>query len=410
MTGVLAGLISSYKKIATVPDPPTSLSVTSVGNSYGNSMNVLFLIPANNGGSPITSYTLASSPVALTTPFPSLGTSNNSNISTSGYFAANQSYTFTVTATNAVGTSSPSTSSSSITPFNTATTWTSGTSSFSFSQPRLFNRGTTFFALNSGTSSSFIYSSTDGVNWTARTMPSSQSWSSFVYASAISLYVAISGALGSNSSAAATSTDGVTWTSRTMSSSHAWNGVTGFGAPFNNLIAIANDSPSGSNIASRSSDGITWTDTTMSSTRNWQGIAFSATTYVVISSFTVISTSPDGVTWTERTFPFGFASGIAFGNNVFVVVGGVPGQTSAYSSNGTSWTSRTMPSNNYWYSVTFGNNGFVATSSINQVATSPDGVTWTARTMPTSQNWFGSAWNGSTWVAIGSGTAIATAP
>ena len=393
--------------ISDVPDVPV-ISLATAGSLSGT----VTFSSASTGGL-ATSYTVTSSPGGFT------GTGSSSPITVSG-LSSSSSYTFTMVAINSTGTSKVSNTSSSITPtaitpgaaFDlSVTTWTSRTSSVSFNQPRVFSRGSTFVALNFGTADASTYSSTDGITWTARTMPSSQRWSSFVYASAITLYVAISGALGSNSSAAATSTDGVTWTARTMSSSHAWNGVAGIGGS-QNVVTIANDVGSGSNIAAYSADGVSWSNATMSSTRGWQGIAYGNSIFIAISNFTVVSTSSNyGLTWTERTFPFA-AAGIAYGgtSNYFVVVGGTPGQTSAYSTDGTSWTTRTMPSNNYWYSVTSGNNGFVATSSINQVATSSDGITWTARTMPVSQNWFGSAWNGTNlWVALGDGTSQATA-
>ena len=51
-------------------------------------------------------------------------------------------------------------------------------------------------------------------------------------------------------------------------------------------------------------------------------------------------------------------------------------------------TSVNMPSAQQWRSVTFGNGLFVATSSGGTVAaTSTDGATWTSRTLPGTGSW-----------------------
>ncbi|MFO0743520.1 MAG: fibronectin type III domain-containing protein [Candidatus Paceibacterota bacterium] len=89
---------------ATVPDAPTIGSVTA-GNGQAT---VTFTPPVSNGGSSITYYTVTSSGGQTATggssPITVLGLNNSTT------------YTFTVTATNAVGTSTPSSTSNSVTP------------------------------------------------------------------------------------------------------------------------------------------------------------------------------------------------------------------------------------------------------------------------------------------------------
>ncbi len=90
---------------ATVPGAPTS--PTAVAGT--GSATVSWTAPASNGGAAVTSYTVTSSGSALTC------TSATTSCTVNG-LTAGGGYTFTVTATNAAGTSAASTASSSVIP------------------------------------------------------------------------------------------------------------------------------------------------------------------------------------------------------------------------------------------------------------------------------------------------------
>ncbi len=90
---------------AGLPGAPTS-PVAVAGNTQAT---VSFTAPANNGGTPITSYTVTSSPGGF------IGTGSASPITVTG-LTNGTSYTFTVVATNAVGISPASASSTAVTP------------------------------------------------------------------------------------------------------------------------------------------------------------------------------------------------------------------------------------------------------------------------------------------------------
>jgi hypothetical protein len=92
----------------TVPGAPTIGSATATGTTTAT---VAFTAPASNGGATITTYTATSSPGNITG---TLNQAGSGTINITG-LTASTSYTFTVTATNSVGTSSPSASSNSIT-------------------------------------------------------------------------------------------------------------------------------------------------------------------------------------------------------------------------------------------------------------------------------------------------------
>lgn len=88
-----------------LPGSPTSVSAVA-----GSSQAIVsFTPPVNNGGSPITSYTVTSNPGGIT------ATDIASPITVTG-LTNETSYTFTVVATNSMGNSNPSSASNSIVP------------------------------------------------------------------------------------------------------------------------------------------------------------------------------------------------------------------------------------------------------------------------------------------------------
>ena len=101
----------TYTSNAIAPNAPTNVSATA-GNAQAT---VSFTAPTNDGGSSITGYTVTSNPGSLT------ATGSASPITVTG-LTNGTSYTFTVKATNAVGDSSASGASSSVTPTPMATT------------------------------------------------------------------------------------------------------------------------------------------------------------------------------------------------------------------------------------------------------------------------------------------------
>ncbi len=107
---VSASSASVTPAAATAPSAPTGVTAVA-GNA---SAQVSWTAPAN-GGSAITGYTVTSSPGGLTATVPGTTTTASVTGLTNG-----TAYTFTVKATNAIGTSATSTASTSVTPVATA--------------------------------------------------------------------------------------------------------------------------------------------------------------------------------------------------------------------------------------------------------------------------------------------------
>jgi hypothetical protein len=124
-TSTASNVVSSTP--ATIPSAPVSVSAVA-----GDTMAVISFTPSSTGGSPILYYTAVSNPGNIT------ASSSGSPITVTN-LTNGQSYTFTVTATNGIGTSASSSASNAVVP-NTAlsiitpTTVPTGTLSLAYSQ------------------------------------------------------------------------------------------------------------------------------------------------------------------------------------------------------------------------------------------------------------------------------------
>jgi len=248
--------------------------------------------------------------------------------------------------------------------------------------------------------------STDGINWTASTMPSASNWKGVTYGNGY--YVAVS----ESTTAGAYSTNGTTWTASTMPSSAAWLSVAyGLIGATNYYVAVQESSTT---AGASSTNGTTWTARTMPSASTWQSVTFGNGYFVAVqaSGTTAGAYSTNGTSWTASTMPSGGSavgwSGVTYGlvgtTPTFVAV--APNTTAgAYSTNGSTWTASTMPSSSPWWNVTYGNGYFVAVATGTAGAYSINGTTWTALTMPSSSGWFGVTYGNGYFVAVqGSGT------
>lgn len=160
-----------------------------------------------------------------------------------------------------------------------------------------------------------------------------------------------------------------------------------------------------------STDGVEWSTPaayvvpapTYNGALEQSNIAFGAGVYVALS---LENATTNTVAWyTSGTYPLqwnisaGLPTGqkwksVAYGAGVFVAVGSAfnDGATTAAatSSDGITWTSRTLPASLAWSSVTYANGYFMAVANTSPaaagaVATSPNGITWTLRNVASVQ-------------------------
>ena len=109
VSAVSANSNSTAAIAANVPAAPT---IGTAANAGPTELTVTYTAPADNGGATITTYTATSSPGGITG---TVSQSGSGTITVSG-LSTGTAYTFTVTATNSVGTSAASAASNSATP------------------------------------------------------------------------------------------------------------------------------------------------------------------------------------------------------------------------------------------------------------------------------------------------------
>jgi len=222
-------------------------------------------------------------------------------------------------------------------------------------------------------------------------------------------------AVGDGTDKAGYSVDGITWSEVTLPTASNWQSVA-YGA-FSNVsryVAIVRDGTT----AAYSIDGVNWTSSSIGEGGDWVGIAYGNAKFVAISesdsSTTTRAVSSDGgLTWSVGSVATG-AKAIAFGNNRFVIVEGNFSNSAAWSTDGVTWTVVTLPANtdsteSNWYDIAFGNNRFVAIAdNATMVAYSFNGATWYSSTMPSNQDWRKLVYGSGVFLALADGEVAAS--
>lgn len=265
-----------------------------------------------------------------------------------------------------------------------------------------------------------ILSSADGVNWSQHIIvpqngPSAlyEAPSAIIYAN--SLYVAVGSGFarqcsGSSYAVVLTSADLMNWTQTILTECESILLDISYGG--GKFVAVG-----GSGKFFTSSDGYSWFRT-YSSTSTFRDITYGNGVFIAVSQDSgTIVTSPDGVNWTQRSLAPTLTSvhlyDISYASGLFVAVGSAfdPVQRSyvgliVSSQDGVNWTIRYSGANNWGlYAVAYGNARFTVGGDHGLNFTSPDGINWTQRNSAvTTAEFRAVAFGDGQFVAVGSAT------
>ena len=213
-----------------------------------------------------------------------------------------------------------------------------------------------------------------GINWSTRDM----GWTSgyaYCHAYGNSMHI-VAGYDGTTNGVLSSSPDTVTWTQRTIpfGTNAVWGAAYGAGV----FVIVG-----GGGKTATSPDGITWTErTNVLGTDAFNGVLFGNGLFVAYTGTGRIATSPDGIDWTEQTSPFGGSAikGGVYGNGLYVLGGS--GAKIAISTDGINWTLHSCGFTYHVEGIAYGNGIFLAVGgtlgTLGEIAWSEDGITWTA--------------------------------
>lgn len=208
------------------------------------------------------------------------------------------------------------------------------------------------FVVVASNSDKAAYSTNGGATWIAADLPASANWRAVAYDDGIERFVAVAG----DGATVAYSTDGINWTAATLPSDSFWSDVIGCGGTF---VAVAY----GSADAAYSTDGgATWTAATLPLYAGWAGLASGGGKFVAVAGVsTDAAYSADGINWTAATLPsYADWSGLGYVDGEFVAVAS-GGTTAAYSTDGgATWMADTLPLAGGWYNIAGGGGKVVA--------------------------------------------------
>jgi len=210
-------------------------------------------------------------------------------------------------------------------------------------------------------------------------------------------------AVASGGTQAAYSTNGGTsWITASLASSATWTAVAYGNSRF---VAVS----SGGTASSISTNGTTWSaGGALPSSTTWSAVTYGNGTFVAVAgnagATTAAAYSTDGVSWTSATLPSANWTSVVYGNGRFVAVS-QGGTSAAYSFDGITWTASTLPSSGSWVKVRYGQGTFVAiqgfsAATSNSIATSTNGVTWTARSLLSTAAWTATAFGNANGIPI----------
>lgn len=238
--------------------------------------------------------------------------------------------------------------------------------------------------------------SQDGVVWTIGTAPIGQ-WEGLVWAQELGLFVAVANN-SISASTVVTSPDGITYTTRSAYAATwadvGWNGTT--------LLAVEDGLGAGVMVSTNGTDWTLHANALQSVGTGWYAVKwFAAAGLWVATNGSLIATSPTGVTWTLRLDNLTAYQILSFAANSSVIVALSDTDTYVTSTDGVSWTTRSLGLAfvGRWQAVAWSGARFCAvaqTSTGEYSITSTTGTSgWTASNTVSALQWNAIAWSDS---------------
>jgi hypothetical protein len=222
-----------------------------------------------------------------------------------------------------------------------------------------------------------MYSSTDGITWTALNSGVASNLNAAVYRGGVYLAAGDGGTM-------LYSTDAITWTPRTTSSAKNLYSVASSPALF---VAVG---ANGTIVSS--ADGITWSAVTNSGTTNdlYQVIYAPTGYWIAVGANGTLLTSIDANTWTAATSGTardlrGITYGVSTITNAGLYVGVGANGTLITSPDASNWTAQTAISPGNLSAVAYGTQ-FIAVGASGSIFTSTDGTSWAAQPSTTGSD------------------------
>lgn len=213
-----------------------------------------------------------------------------------------------------------------------------------------------------------IATSTNSLQWTLRTLGTTQDYRDVIFAS--NFYLAV----GTRN---VTSPDGITWTLRTLG-----NGASTVETVNHTGSLFVYGGTTG--IIASSTNGIQWTLRTSGTVANINGINFEGGFIFASTALSAASNrrySTNAIHWVNTSGPHaatGAMEAVKFGNQLYVAVG--TGGSVETSTNATVWTLRTSTTTSSIAELTYSNGMFMFVSGTN-ISISTNGIAWQVRTI-----------------------------
>jgi hypothetical protein len=193
--------------------------------------------------------------------------------------------------------------------------------------------------------------------------------------------------------------DGLTWATVATGVNETWSGATYNSETNTTVLAGTNAS-----IITSENGGLTWAQQTtpiIVPTPNWQDVTYANGRYISVGGTGTVGSilwSNDKITWNIATHPaVEVLDSVAFGNDVWVAVGGNTGSALLVSfDNGENWTTQTITSGSI-QSITFGQDIFLLADTVGDLYTSRNGLSGTWVQVGN----FGGGDTGATYYALG---------